>query len=275
MSSSSNPLLEPPQPRTDIHATDLEPVQTPSSAAEDPVWTGWEVLALAVLAVFAILAFMLAATFAAQRLFYRSVPLMEVAKYPGLIVVSQALAYVLVFGLMYVLVKRDHKQDFWGAIRWNWPRKWSAYLFAGLGLAIGLQAFARLLPIPKNLPMDQFFQTTREAYLLSFFGVTFAPVLEELFFRGFLYPVLARRLGVSVGVVFTALGFAAIHGAQLKYSWGPVLVIFIVGLVLTLVRAITKSVAAGVLLHIAYNGTLSLLMFVYTDGFRHLERLNQ
>jgi uncharacterized protein len=48
-----------------------------------------------------------------------------------------------------------------------------------------------------------------------------------------------------------------------------------VGLVLTLVRALTKSVAASVLLHIAYNGTLSLLMFLATDGFRHLERLNQ
>ena len=275
MSSPPNPLFGSPQPSTDLDPIDLRPVETPATGAEDPVWTGWEVLALAVLAVFAIFAFMFAATFAAHRLFYPNVPLMEVAKYPGLIVVSQALAYVLVFGLMYVLVRRDHKQDFWQAIRWNWPRKWSMYAFAGVGLAIGLQAFARLLPIPKNLPMDQFFQTTREAYLLSFFGVTFAPVLEELFFRGFLYPVLARRLGVAGGVVLTALGFAAIHGAQLKYSWGPVLVIFMVGLVLTLVRALTKSVAASVLLHIAYNGTLSLLMFLATDGFRHLERLNQ
>jgi uncharacterized protein len=269
-SSSPNPLFE-----SSAEPTDLQPVQSAERPAEDPVWTGWEVLALAVLAVFAIVAFVFAATFTAHRLFYSNVPFMEVAKYPGLIVVSQALAYVLVFGLMYVLVKRDHKQDFWQAIRWNWPRKWSVYVFSGVALAIGLQAFARLLPIPKNLPMDQFFQTAREAYLLSFFGVTFAPALEELFFRGFLYPVLARRLGMLGGAVLTAASFAAIHGAQLKYSWGPVLVIFMVGLVLTLVRALSKSVAASVLLHIAYNGTLSLVMFLATDGFRHLERLNQ
>ena len=276
MSSPPNPLFEPSQTSPDRESTDLQPIQVaPPSRVEDPVWTGWEVLALGAATVFTILVFLFGITLAAHRLLYPNLPWIEVAKFPGLIVLSQVLAYLLVLGFMYILVKRDHQQDFWQAIRWNWPQKWSVYVFAGIGLAIGLQAFARLLPIPKNLPMDQFFQTTREAYLLSFFGVTFAPLLEELFFRGFLYPVLARRLEVAGGVVLTALGFAAIHGAQLQYSWGPVLVIFIVGLVLTLVRAMTKSVAASLLVHIAYNGTLSLMMFVFTGGFRHLERLNQ
>ena len=59
------------------------------------------------------------------------------------------------------------------------------------------------------------------------------------------------------------------------FSWGPVLVIFLVGTVLTMVRAYKNSVAAGLLVHVAYNGTLSVLMFVGTDGFRHLEKLNQ
>ena len=142
-------------------------------------------------------------------------------------------------------------------------------------LALGLQAFAHLLPMPKNLPIDQFFQTAREAYLLSIFGMSLAPLLEELFFRGFLYPVLARRLGMAAGIFLTALAFALIHGAQLMYAWGPVLVIFLVGLVLTLVRAVTKSVAASLLIHMAYNGTISLAMFAATSGFRHLERLKQ
>ena len=98
--------------------------------------------------------------------------------------------------------------------------------------------------------------------------------MEELFFRGFLYPVLARRLGVGSGILLTSAAFAILHGAQLKYSWA-VLIIFVVGLALTTVRAVTKSVAACFLLHVGYNGMLSLLMFVVTGGFRHLERLNQ
>jgi membrane protease YdiL (CAAX protease family) len=52
-------------------------------------------------------------------------------------------------------------------------------------------------------------------------------------------------------------------------------VVFLVGLALTIARAITKSVAASLLMHIAYNGTISALIFVVTDGFRHLDKLSQ
>src|SRR5437879_9704329 len=84
---------------------------------------------------------------------------------------------------------------------------------------------------------------------MSIFAVTLAPLMEELFFRGFLYPVLARRLGVGSGIFLTSAAFAVLHGAQLKYSWA-VLIIFLVGLALTIVRAVTKSVAACFLLHV-------------------------
>jgi len=52
--------------------------------------------------------------------------------------------------------------------------------------------------------------------------------------------------------------FALMHGPQLRFSWGPVLVIFLVSLVLTIVRAKTNSVAAGVLIHMGYNGAITL-----------------
>jgi len=161
------------------------------------------------------------------------------------------------------------------AIRWNWPYNWPTYLVAGIALSFALQGIAHFLPIPKELPMDRFFRTPGEAWALSLFGVTFAPLLEELFFRGFLYPVLARRLGIAIAVLTTAAAFSLIHAPQLGRAWGPVLVIFMVGLALTVTRAVTRSVAASWIMHMAYNGTLSILLFAGTDGFRHLERLNQ
>ena len=86
--------------------------------------------------------------------------------------------------------------------------------------------------------------------------------------------MLVRRLGVVLAIVLTAAGFGLIHAPQLGRAWAPVLVVFLVGLVLTITRALTKSVAAGLLIHIAYNGTISALIFVASDGFRHLEKLN-
>jgi hypothetical protein len=239
------------------------------------VWSGWDVLQIVFLTIVAVVVFLPVVALAARRLLYPEVAFLQVVTYPVVTVLGQGLAYLLIFGFMVLIVTRVPGQDFWQAIRWNWPKNWSAYLLAGVALSFTLQGIAHFLPIPKEVPMDRFFRTPSEAWALSLFGVTFAPLLEELFFRGFLYPVLVRRLGIAIAVLTTAAGFSLIHAPQLGRAWGPVLVIFMVGLALTLTRAITKSVAASLLVHMAYNGTLSILLFVGTDGFRHLERLNQ
>jgi hypothetical protein len=203
-------------------------------------------------------------------------PLGRIASVPLVVVAGQSLAYLLILAYMYVLVTRErHRPDFLAAIHWNWPSRVIVYVSAGFVLSLALQGLAHLLPIPKQLPIDSFFQTPAEAWALSILSVTLAPLMEELFFRGFLYPVLARSLGLPVAVFLTALAFALLHGAQLMFAWGPVLVIFLVGVVLTMVRAKQNSVGACVLIHMAYNGTITVAMFAATDGFRHLEKLNQ
>jgi membrane protease YdiL (CAAX protease family) len=164
---------------------------------------------------------------------------------------------------------------FWSAIRWNWPAgSWVGFLLGGALVYFGLAGLGALLPIPKHLPIDRFFENAREATIMSIFAVTLAPLMEELFFRGFLYPVLARRFGMGVSIFLTGAAFGILHGAQLKYSWA-VLIIFLVGIVLTAVRAKTKSVAASFLVHVGYNATLSALLFAATGGFRHLDQLNR
>jgi len=252
-----------------------EPLPPVASPAEDPPWTAWDVLQIVVLTIVSVMVFLSLVGVAVQRLLYPKVPVLEVMVYPLVTVLGQVFAYLLILAFMVSIVKRDPNRDFLKAIQWNWPQNWSVFFLTGVALSFALQGIAHFLPIPKQLPMDQFFRTEGEAWALSLFGVTFAPVLEEFFFRGFLYPVLARRFGAGVAVLTTAAGFSLIHAPQLGRAWGPVLVIFLVGLALTITRAITKSVAASFIMHIAYNGTLSILLFIGTGGFRHLERLNQ
>jgi len=230
---------------------------------------------IVLLTLASIFVFLLITTVAARRILYPQIPFSDVAAYPLVGVFAQLLAYLLVLAFMFLLIVNQPQQRFFRALSWNWPRNWSVYLTAGVALSLGLQFFAHFLPMPKSLPVDRFFQTPLQAWVLAIFGVTFAPLLEEFFFRGFLYPVLARRMGIAAAVIVTSLGFCLIHIAQLGRAWAPVLVIFMVGLALTITRAATKSLAASLLIHMAYNGTISFLMFVGTDGFRHLERLSQ
>jgi len=135
--------------------------------------------------------------------------------------------------------------------------------------ALGL--LQNLLPMPKDTPFAHLFDRPRDAYLLSIIAVTLGPLMEELFFRGFMYPVIARRMGVAWGIGLTALPFGLIHLPQYGWAWGAALVIFLVGVVCGVVRGVTKSVGASFLVHAGFNGTQMLLALVATHGFKHME----
>ena len=196
----------------------------------------------------------------------------EVAQKPILLLVSQFLIYVAVAACMFMLVEGKYHVRFWQAIRWNWPRSEWKPLGLGVAMLFVLTLLENLLPMPKDTPFEHLFDRPRDAYLLSIIAVTLGPLMEELFFRGFMYPVLARRMGVVWGILLTALPFGLIHLPQYGWAWGAALVIFMVGVVCGTVRAVTKSVAASFLVHVGYNGTQMLIAVVATHGFRHMEK---
>jgi membrane protease YdiL (CAAX protease family) len=84
---------------------------------------------------------------------------------------------------------------------------------------------------------------------------------------------LSTHVAIALSIVVTAAAFAMVHGEQLAQSWSPLLVLFIVGTVLTITRAATKSVASSFLVHLGYNSTLFGLLYLATDHFRHMERM--
>jgi hypothetical protein len=135
------------------------------------------------------------------------------------------------------------------------------------------QVSSNFLPIPRKLPIDDLFKNAQAAWVITVFGLSIGPFLEEMFFRGFFYPVLHRRIGFFAAMVVNSLLFAFIHEGQLSHAWAPLLVLFIVGVVLTIVRARTQSVACSFLVHSAYNAFLFGMIFVATNGFRHMDKL--
>jgi membrane protease YdiL (CAAX protease family) len=281
LSSSDNPQFE-PQPLVSVEpqapvapdlfvSASLAAVPTAPPPVENPLWTGWDVLLIAVLTLaLSLFIVPLLIVLAAQVVAYPHESWMEVARKPALALLSELLSYIVVAVYMIMLVEGKYHQRFWPAIRWNWGsvRWW----MLGVGmLTVLIDVLGRFLPMPKTSPFDEFFNRPRDAYLTAIFAVTIGPLMEELFFRGFFYPVLARKTSVAWAVVLTALPFGLIHYVQYR-SWGAVLLITLVGVVLGTVRAMTKSVAASFLVHVGYNGTLMALAAVATDGFRHMER---
>jgi membrane protease YdiL (CAAX protease family) len=244
------------------------------AAPRDPVWTGLDVFRLFLIGVVILFAAVFAMLAIAPGASFKSRMIRPDAS-PELGIIAEMLAWLLLFGYMYVLVTIERGSPrFWKALHWNWPANIWPFLGLGLAMQIVFLLLGRFLPFPKETPFDILLRRPATVILVAFFAVTLGPLIEELFFRGFLYPVLARRFGVSVGISFSAFGFGLMHAAQYGYSWASVLLIFLVGVVLGIVRAFKDSEAAGFLVHAAYNGTIILMILIATGGLRHLERLS-
>jgi uncharacterized protein len=269
------PLSGDPQLSAPPVTYSLPPIEAPlprqPKAGEDPVWSGWDVLLIAALTLGAIFLMQLILILVGVRFIYRHESWIDVAQKPVLALLSELLAYGIVAIFMVLLVEGKYHARFWPALRWNWPGPGGVSLLGVGVLMLGFDLLGRFLPMPKTTPFDQFFDRPLDAYLTVAFAITLGPLMEELFFRGFLYPVVARRLGAFWGIVLTALPFGLMHYLQYR-SWSVVLIIVLVGVVLTTVRAVTKSVASSFLAHVGYNGTLMVIAAVATDGFRHMDK---
>jgi membrane protease YdiL (CAAX protease family) len=224
---------------------------------ENPPWNGWDVARIGLLMFVVPYLLIPFAGLAAQRLFYRSLPWITVAQKPWLALSTQFIWYAVVAVYMIVFVEGRFHQSFWEAVRWNWPprRNWPFLVLLGM-ILVSLQSLVRFFHVPKHMPMEEFLSTPIAAFMTGVLAISLGPLMEELFFRGFLYPVVARRFGVISGVVATSIAFGFIHAAQLAFAWGLVFIIFLVGAVLTIVRAKTRSVGSSLLVHVAYNSTL-------------------
>ena len=389
----------PDQPLSELQIEPpAEAVVSINPGAENPPWSGLDLLIVGMVLV--------AALFFFSSIFFvivlhssaaNGMSAAELGKNPGplVIVPAMTLAYLAMLIAMYGLVTRHRQRPFWQTVGWRWPGNlsWLGFMGGGALLAVVLGELSRLLPIPKSLPMDKFFQNRQGAYLMMIFGVAIAPLAEEMLFRGFLYPVLDRwlqtlfmtphqlrrgciwvlimsawgylehrlplpwavllaavvflvagglvvaqslksgerpsglwllpaattvswglaagaisnhafgiattvllvlaillggfsmasapdpsvagRWGRLLAVLATSIAFAMVHSEQLGQAWGPLLVLFMVGLVLTITRMVTRSVTPGLLIHVGYNLMLFGVLYIGTDHFRHLERMTQ
>lgn len=207
---------------------------------------------------------------------FAKLPIEQLAKAPLVVIPSQVVGYIFLIGFIHLLLLWRHGKGLLEAIPFTWPRGSTAALAGtGVALALAIQYLSQYLPIPKQLPIDEYFRERTVAFVMLGFGLLIAPVVEELFFRGLLYPVLNRLAGTVFSLVITSALFALLHGSQLAFSWAPLLALFLVGLALTLVRARYRSVTACILMHMAYNATLFAFLLIATNGFRNLEVLTR
>lgn len=193
------------------------------------------------------------------------------------VLMSQAALDVCAILILYLLVMTRTAEPFWHAIGWREARPGSPslresavhFLAGGAALALVVSFAGGFLNSKETLPIEQLLKARSSVILFGVLGVLVAPLVEETIFRGFLYPVIARWLGVAAGVVVTGTLFGLMHAAQLWGGWGQIALLIMVGIVLTWVRARTGTVAASYFVHLGYNGLQLVGYLVYLIGGHH------
>jgi hypothetical protein len=230
----------------------------------------------------------------------------QLLREPRLLIPSMAAGYLIAGAIVWAIFTYLWQQPFPQGLRWNFSvvrRRWVPLLAGGVVLSLAVQLLSNFLPIPKTLPIDDFFRTPADVWMVALFGTLLAPVCEELAFRGFLLPSLASAWdwlrgfrgapeespvvsergaqddprwsipALLFSCTITSIAFALVHADQLAHAWAPLAVLFGVSLVLCGVRLWTHSLAASTLIHATYNGTIFTILFFGTGGFRHLDKI--
>ena len=171
--------------------------------------------------------------------------------------VVQSLFYALLLGVLYLLVAWRYGQPFWKSLGWTTFRLPFLIAAAGPILAVSSSAvgvFLKAPPLPS--PIEDLISDRRSLFIMMLFLTLIGPVFEELMFRGFLFPLLARSTGPWPAILVTAALFALVHGYQYRWSWQHLTVVGLAGSVFGFVRYKSGSTAASTLVHTGYNATL-------------------
>ncbi|MEX1255477.1 MAG: CPBP family glutamic-type intramembrane protease [Dehalococcoidia bacterium] len=165
---------------------------------------------------------------------------------------------VVLVGLVYLIIVRRYHFT-WESFGFRPPgRFWWLPPVAALGVFVvnGIYSVAmRAMGLEWLAPdqeLDDLFDTRVLLPLIGFFTLITAPIAEEIFFRGFIFPGLIGRLGVWGAALASGLFFGAVHITSVD-TLGLVIPLGGIGVFLALLYARTGSLWVSIGTHFLIN----------------------
>ena len=131
-------------------------------------------------------------------------------------------------------------------------------------LALALLVTSVIANLFRYAPKEQvvvelFMRESNTAFLLyaSLFAAIAGPVIEELFFRGFMYSAVKKRVGIFWATIITAAAFAALHAHAAGF-----LPIMVLGILLAYLYEKTGTLISSMTVHILHNFSMLLLVLL-------------
>lgn len=197
--------------------------------------------------------------------------MLEWLKSPNLLLVqvlSTIVAHAVTIAVCWAAVTRLGRRPFWESLGWSWAGRsfWYWVVFSAcviVALLIIDQGLVKVLPQSEENSFAELLKSSQSVRVAIAALATFtAPLVEETVYRGVLFASVRRQLGLTATVVVITLLFAGVHVLQYWGAWVSVAGLTMLSLVLTVVRARTKSILPCVLIHTLNNAFFSVLILL-------------
>ena len=131
-------------------------------------------------------------------------------------------------------------------------------LFAALILTALVINFFKYVP-KEQFVVEVFMRHNNPAFLLymSIFAAIAGPIVEELFFRGFMYTAVRKYIGVFWATLITASLFAALHAHAIGFF--PIMIL---GIILAYLYEKTGTLVSSMVMHMMHNFSMIALVFL-------------
>lgn len=174
-------------------------------------------------------------------------------------------AHLLTIALAWLVVTGNRKYSFREMLGWQWGgfRVYHAVIVSILFYAIALGAVAIFGDVENEFEI-MLKSSKYVVYLVAFFAVFTAPIVEEVVYRGLLYSAFQRTMGKVLAVILVTFLFAVIHAPQYSMGLTPdyavMSVLLLLSLTLTLIRVKTDNLLPCIVLHTVFNAFQSVIM---------------
>jgi len=114
--------------------------------------------------------------------------------------------------------------------------------------------------VPARQPVVELFLKEKGLAFLTYsslFAAIIGPIIEELFFRGFLYSALKKRTGIFWAMIVTSGLFAALHAHIVGFF--PIMAL---GMLLAYLYEKTGTLVSSVTVHMIHNVSMEFMVFL-------------